>query len=86
MRGFVAAVAAVGFLATTTVAEAQVVRRIIGHAVAGKAVKSILGKDQEDPGKDAAGNASEPSAPEGLGAADGSAPADASPAQAAPGR
>lgn len=65
-------------LSLGSVAEAQIVRHIIGHAIAGKAVRSILGKDGSEPARDAGADATAPAAPapaapEGGDAADGEA-------------
>lgn len=77
------ALAAISFLSAPPHAEAQIVRHIIGHAVAGKAVKSILGQDK-DAGKDA--DASDSSSGEGARAAHGALSQDTGPAQKNPDR
>ena len=53
MSRFLLVFAAISFFAAPPCAEAQIVRRIIGHAVAGKAVKSITGQDKDASGKEA---------------------------------
>lgn len=81
MPGFLAIAAAAGFFITASAAEAQIVRRIIGHAVAGKAVKSIIGQDKDASGQDAGAEASDPASAGRAGVADGAAPPETAPAQ-----
>jgi hypothetical protein len=86
MVRILAIVAVAGVIVSASTAEAQIVRRIIGHAVAGKAVKSILGEDKGASGQDADADASDRSSAPGAGVADSAAAPESVPAQTPPDR
>jgi hypothetical protein len=86
MFKILAIAAAAGFFVAASAADAQIVRRIIGHAVAGKAVKSIIGQDKDASGQDTGAEAPDPASGGRAGAADGATPPEAAPSLANPNR